>query len=260
MAQPNQGIWYAADVQWWWRRPRPTDDLALPVWFDEVGPVAAAGLTAWNDTWQVDAFSTSSAIGLEEVWNEALAAANQYATHALRLILPEQNHELMDLALASGFVLTDEISGTTWMNIDDRPEIKHVDKFSITDRRSRTQFPHHMIARNGELVESRLQECSLYDPSLDLVIEDKDGNVAGYGLFWFDPMTQTGMLEPMRVEEDFQRRGLASFLIATGLERLAQRRAKSVKVGFESEAAASLYLGLGFVQTSVERLLTRSPI
>ncbi len=35
MAQPNQGIWYAADVQWWWRRPRPTDDLALPVWFDE---------------------------------------------------------------------------------------------------------------------------------------------------------------------------------------------------------------------------------
>jgi hypothetical protein len=45
LAHPLDGIWDAADVQWWWRRPRPTDELVLPVWFDEVGPVAAAGLT-----------------------------------------------------------------------------------------------------------------------------------------------------------------------------------------------------------------------
>jgi hypothetical protein len=32
-------MWEAADVQWWWRRPRATDELALPVWFDEFGPV-----------------------------------------------------------------------------------------------------------------------------------------------------------------------------------------------------------------------------
>src|ERR1035437_7129074 len=44
-------MWEGADVQWWWRRPRATDELALPVWFDEVGPVAAAGLTGWGGTW-----------------------------------------------------------------------------------------------------------------------------------------------------------------------------------------------------------------
>ena len=52
LANPLGGMWEAADLQWWWRRPRTTDDLELPVWFDEVGPVAAAGLTAWGDTWQ----------------------------------------------------------------------------------------------------------------------------------------------------------------------------------------------------------------
>jgi hypothetical protein len=45
VADPFGGMWEAADVQWSWRRPRATDELALPVWFDEVGPVAAAGLT-----------------------------------------------------------------------------------------------------------------------------------------------------------------------------------------------------------------------
>jgi hypothetical protein len=34
-------MWEPADVQWWWRRSRATDELALSVWFDEVGPVAA---------------------------------------------------------------------------------------------------------------------------------------------------------------------------------------------------------------------------
>jgi hypothetical protein len=31
-----------------------------------------------------------------------------------------------------------------------------------------------------------------------------------------------------------------------------------LKVGFETDAARSLYLGAGFVQTSVDRLLVRS--
>jgi predicted N-acetyltransferase YhbS len=258
MAEPNTGIWDAADLQWWWRCRRLTDDLALPVWFDEVGPVATVGLSAWDDTWQTDAFVASSLVPLEEVWNETMSAVNQYPIHPLRLILPERNYELMELAIHSGFKLTDEISGTTWINIDDCPEIRYVDGFTVVDRTTRTQFAHPMVARNGELVESRLQECSLYDPTLDLAIEDKDGNVAGYALFWFDKSTLVGMLEPMRVEEVFQRRGLASFLTTTGLDRLARKGARKVKVGFESEAASSLYFGIGFVQTSVDRLLTRS--
>jgi GNAT superfamily N-acetyltransferase len=106
-----------------------------------------------------------------------------------------------------------------------------------------------MIARNGEAVEPRLRQCSLYDPTLDLAIEDADGRPAGYALFWFDPATLVGLLEPMRVEDGYQRRGLARMLLTNGLDRLARKGARRLKVGFETDAARNLYLGAGFVQT-----------
>jgi GNAT superfamily N-acetyltransferase len=114
-----------------------------------------------------------------------------------------------------------------------------------------------MIARNGELVEPRLRQCSLYDPPLDLAVEDADGRVAGYALFWFDHTTLVGLLEPMRVEDDYRRRGLARMLLTTGLDRLARAGARRLKVGFETDAARNLYLCAGFVQTSIDPLPRR---
>jgi predicted N-acetyltransferase YhbS len=114
-----------------------------------------------------------------------------------------------------------------------------------------------MIARNGELVEPRLRQCSLYDPTLDLAVEDAAGRVAGYALFWFDHTTLVGLLEPMRVEDEYQRRGLARMLLTNGLDRLARKGARRLKVGFETDATRILYLGVGFVQTSIDRLLIR---
>jgi predicted N-acetyltransferase YhbS len=114
-----------------------------------------------------------------------------------------------------------------------------------------------MVARNGELVEQRLRQCSLYDPALDLAVEAGDGTVAGYALCWFDRTTGVGLVEPMRVEDAYHRRGLGRMLLTHGLDRLARRGATRLKVGFESDPARSLYLGAGFVQTSVDRLLVR---
>jgi GNAT superfamily N-acetyltransferase len=250
------GMWEAADVQWWWRRPRATDELALPVWFDELGPVAAAGLTAWDDTWQADVFVVPSIVEEEDVWAATLEATAGNRGEALEVLVHEDD-ALADLAIQSGFAMTDEVSGTAWMDADRRPPVAHVDGFAIVDRVVRADRPHPMIARNGELVEPRLRQCSLYDPTLDLAVEDADGRVAGYALFWFDPTTRVGLLEPMRVEDEFQRRGLARMLLTNGLDRLAHVGARRLKVGFETDAARSLYLGAGFVQTSIDRRLTR---
>jgi predicted N-acetyltransferase YhbS len=161
------------------------------------------------------------------------------------------------LAIQSGFAMTDELSGTAWMDAGRRPPGAQVDGFAIVDRVTRADRPHPMIARNGERVEPRLRQCSLYDPTLDLAVEDADGRVAGYALFWFDQMTLVGLLEPMRVENEYQRRGLAHMLLTHGLDRLARNGALRLKVGFETAAARNLYLGAGFVQTSTDRLLVR---
>ncbi len=257
LAEPLGGMWEAADVQWWWRRPRATDDLALPVWFDEVGPVAAAGLTDWGDTWQADVFVVPSLVDEEDVWAATMEATAGHPDKALQLLVCDPDAPPAGLAIQRGFAITEELSGTSWMDADQRPPVAQIDGFAIVDRVTRGDRAHPMIARNGELVEARLRQCSLYDPSLDLAVEDADGRVAGYALFWFDHTTSVGLLEPMRVEDDFQRRGLAHMLLTNGLDRLARKGARRLKVGFESDAARNLYLSAGFVQTSIDRLFIR---
>ncbi|HEY2214094.1 MAG TPA: GNAT family N-acetyltransferase [Acidimicrobiales bacterium] len=253
---PFTGMWEAADVQWWWGRPRASDNLALSVWFDHDGPIAAAGLTAGDDSWQVDVFGGSSIVKEEEVWAATLEAAAEWGAPALEMLVPA-GASLVDLAIRSGFVLTDDLSGTAWMDVDDRPAISTVDGFTIVDRSVPGDKPHPMIARNGESIQDRLRQCSLYDPSLELAVEDEEGTVAGYALFWFDPTTLVGLLEPMRVLDDYQRRGLARMLLTNGQDRLARKGARRLKVGFEADAARALYLGSGFTQTTVDRLLVR---
>ena len=244
-------------MQWWWRRPRVTDELALPVWFDDTGPVGAAGLTAWGEIWQADVFAVPSAIDQEEVWAAALEAAAGQGQESLHVLVFGEQAPMADLALRSGFAAGDEVEGTTWMDADDRPPVTTVDGFTVVDRAAPSGRPHPMIARNGELIEERLQQCSLYQPSLDLAVMDTAGEIAGYALFWFDPVTLVGLVEPMRVEDDYQRRGLARLLLTTGLDRLAGQGARRLKVGFRTDAARHLYVGAGFIQTSVDRLFTR---
>ncbi len=112
LADPLGGMWEAADVQWWWRRPRATDELALPVWFDEVGPVAAAGLTAWGDTWQADVFAVPSIVDEEAVWAATLEATAGHRGEALQVLVCGDDAPLAGLAIQSGFAMTDELSGT----------------------------------------------------------------------------------------------------------------------------------------------------
>src|SRR6476469_10336412 len=47
-AHPTAGLYEAADLQWWWRTPRATDDLPQLFWFDDAGrPDAAAIAIDW---------------------------------------------------------------------------------------------------------------------------------------------------------------------------------------------------------------------
>ncbi len=45
LEHPTAGLWEAADLQWWWRRSRSSDELGQAFWIDEAGqPVAAVVL------------------------------------------------------------------------------------------------------------------------------------------------------------------------------------------------------------------------
>jgi GNAT superfamily N-acetyltransferase len=103
-----------------------------------------------------------------------------------------------------------------------------------------------MGRRNGPALEERLRQTTLYQPELDLSVGVLSGDVAGYALLWFDPVTLVGMLEPMRIEDPFRRRGLARALIGAGLDPLVGKGATHLKVSFSTGAARNVYTGVGF--------------
>lgn len=244
LIDPLIGIWDAPDVQWWWRRPRATDDVPLPVWFDDDGPAGVALLTDWGEAVQGDALVVPGTVAREEVWSALLDAAPP----VFEVLARDDDLELLELLASAGFTATSERSATTWLDADRRPTVEPPrDDYRLVDRSQRAGVPHPMRERNGNRVEKRLLETSLYDPILDLSVETAHGEPAGYALFWHDVVTGVGQLEPMRVFDDHQRRGLARALLTEGLHRLGQRGARRLKVGFDGPAGEALYTGAGFV-------------
>jgi ribosomal protein S18 acetylase RimI-like enzyme len=186
-------------------------------------------------------------VSLATVWARALEAIDAFDNEPVAVSARDDDTELLGLLADAGFVVAEEQSGSTWMNADERAEvIPPPEGFALVDRARATTGPHPMRRRNGEAVEERLRQCSLYDPALDLAVEAADGQVAGYALFWLDPVTKVGLVEPMRVEDAYQRRGLARALLAEGLDRLARRGARRLKVGYSTDVARHLYESAGF--------------
>lgn len=252
LAQAEAGLWEAADLQWWWRTPRRSDAIDQLFWIDDEGPVAGVILTDWSSGWGCDLIVVPGAatVPLPTIWGRAVQAIDALGIEAVDVRVDNDDAELVDLLVSTGFVAGEE-DGTTWMAAEERPDVTPLPEgFVLVDRALETTRPHPMRHRNGEQVESRLRQCSLYDPTLDLAAETADGQVAGYALFWFDPVTEVGMLEPMRVEDEYQRRGLARAMLTAGLDRLASRSARRLKVSYATAAARALYVGAGFREIS----------
>jgi GNAT superfamily N-acetyltransferase len=253
LADAEAGVWEAADLQWWWRTPRRSDTIDQVFWIDEEGPVAGVVLTDWGRAWGCDPIVVPGVptVGLPTAWASALQAIDSLGLDAVEVLARDDDFELLGLLAGAGFAAGDDRSGSTCMNAEDRPEVAAMPEgFVLVNRAQETTRPHPMRRRSGEAVEARLRQCSLYDPALDLAVEAADGEVAGYALFWFDPVTEVGLVEPMRVEEPYQRRGLARAMLTAGLDRLAKRGARRLKVGYATDVARALYVGAGFEVTS----------
>ena len=259
LAHPTAGVWEAADVQWWSRTPRRSDELAMPFWLDDDGPVAAVLLTDWTTAWGLDVLRVrDGAPDMDEVWGEArglMAAAGQDVYDSL---VREDDDELVTRLVSAGFK-PGSGAWEAWMDADERPPVvAPPDGYRLVDRTEERSRPHPMAERSGHDVEARLQRCSLYDPALDLAVRAADGSFAGYALFWADPVTGVGLLEPMRVEDAHSRRGLARAMLTAGLDRLANRGMTRLKVGFETDAARALYVGAGFRPGAALRSFSRA--
>jgi predicted N-acetyltransferase YhbS len=260
LEDPRVGVWEAADLQWWWRRPRASDQVVTPVWFDDADrPIAAAVLTAWPHAWWLDLIRAPGlALPLDDLAQPAWAQlARRAGSPVIEALVPTDDVELGAWFTGQGFAAAGA-SWSGWQAAADRPAVAALPVgYQLVDRavRGMDVAPGHpMVARNGPDVEARLRQTTIYDPRLDLAVLAADGSVAGYALFWLDPVTGVGLVEPVRVEDEHASRGIGYAMISAGLDHLARAGATRLKIGWESDRAGALYVRLGF--TDVDTLTT----
>jgi GNAT superfamily N-acetyltransferase len=254
-AHPTAGLYEAADLQWWWsQRPRSTDDLPQLFWFDHLGrPEAAVIATEFGPRTQLDPMVMPGAPPgwVAHVIERGLAHASASGIEVVSLEVDRADDVLREVLVGHGFAIEGDGLVETWLAAEARPGITPLhEAYRSFNRLGTMQRPHHMISaeRNLPDPEPRLRQTSLYRPDLDLVVLDSCERVAAYGLFWYDPESATGLVEPMRTEDDHQRRGLARHILTTGIDLLADAGAERIKICFEPDNPASgrLYLSVGF--------------
>jgi GNAT superfamily N-acetyltransferase len=262
-AHPTKGLYEAADLQWWWRTPRSTDNLRQLFWFDDLGrPEAAVIATDWGDRMALDPIVMPDATRdwVAHVIERGLAHASESGFEAVELEIDRDDEVMREVLFGHGFAVKGDGLVETWLAADARPEISPLhEAYRLSSRLDTMRRPHHLIKRSGPDVEQRLLQTSLYRPDLDLVVVDRDENYAAHGLFWYDPGTDTGLVEPMRTEDDHQRRGLARHVLTTGIDLLADAGAVRIKICFEPDNPASrgLYLSVGFEPVKQTDVLSR---
>ena len=186
---------------------------------------------------------------MAQVIERGLAHAGECGLGAVELEVDRADDVLREVLAGHGFAIKAEGWVETWLEADARPEISPLPEgYRLASRLDTMLRPHHLIQRSGPEVEQRLRRTSLYRPDLDLLVLDRDDHLAAYGLFWYDPETATGLVEPMRTVDEHQRRGLARHILTTGIGLLADAGAARVKICFESDnrASSGLYLSVGF--------------
>src|SRR5215208_1530538 len=121
LADPEAGVWEAADLQWWWRMPRSSDEVDQLFWLDDEGPVAAVVLTEWTRAWGCDPIVVSGH-PIADVWDAALEAIRSLGPTAVEVLVRDDDDELRALLERSRFT-PGERSGITWMDAGDRPDV-----------------------------------------------------------------------------------------------------------------------------------------
>ena len=219
--------------------------------------------TDWGDRVALDPIVMPDAAPdwVAHVMERGLAHASASGFEVVGLEVDRADDVLREVLVARGFA-TDDGLVETWLAADARPAISPLRKgYRLSSRLATMQRPHHMInvERNHPDPEPRLRQTSLYRPDLDLVVYDRRDRVAAYGLFWYQPGTATGLVEPMRTEDEHQQQGLARHILTTGIDLLAEAGAVRIKICFEpgNPASKGLYLSVGFEPVKQTDVLAR---
>ncbi len=258
-AHQTKGLFEAAEIQFWWSKPRRTDTIDQLFWFDDNGrPVAAVLVNDFGDGSSllyedpmivVTVMPDASSDDVAHVVDRGLAHVAGLGIEAVELEVDQVDETMRSVLFDRGFEVKGDGLVECWLDAAARPAVTDLaEGYRLVSRQQVDSTPHHMNQPGGPDRASRLNQLSLYRSDLDLLIVDNEDSPAGYGMFWYDPVTATGVVEPMRTLDEHQQRGLARHILTSGVDRLAVAGAKRISIGYEPDNPASghLYRSLGF--------------
>jgi mycothiol synthase len=84
----------------------------------------------------------------------------------------------------------------------------------------------------------------------ELIVVAPDGRFAAFLVYWLDPVSKSGLFEPVGCHSDFQRRGLTKALMYEGMRRMVEQGMTTAIVlheaPTENPASTALYRSVGF--------------
>ena len=102
--------------------------------------------------------------------------------------------------------------------------------------------------QSGEYLQ--VMRSSSFHIERELVVVAPDGRFAAFLVYWIDPISKSGLFEPVGCHPDFQRRGLTKALMNEGLRRMAAHGMTTAIVVHEvpayNPATTALYRSVGF--------------
>ena len=100
----------------------------------------------------------------------------------------------------------------------------------------------------GEYLQ--VMRSSSFHRERELVVVAPDGRFAAFLVYWIDPISKSGLFEPVGCHSDFQRRGLTRALLYEGLRCMAAQGMTMAMVVHEAPhnnpASTALYRSVGF--------------
>lgn len=258
-AHPTFGLYEASELQWFWTIPRSTDDVDQLFWFDDEGrPVAAMVALDFGDGVSlvydapmliVSVMPDLSSETVAHLFDRGLAHIAALGIETVELEVDRADDVQRRVLSDRGFTVKGDALIECWLDIGNRPDVTALhDGYRLASRAELADRPHHMAGPRRPDFHQRLEQISLYRPDLDLVALDANDEPASQAIFWFDPATMTGSIEPVRTDDGHQQRGLSRHLLTAGIDRLSALGAERVAIGYEpdNEASGPFYLNLGF--------------
>ncbi len=100
----------------------------------------------------------------------------------------------------------------------------------------------------GEYLQ--VMRSASFQSARELVVVAPDGRLAAFLVYWIDPISKSGLFEPVGCHPEFQRRGLTRALLYEGLRRMAAQGMTMALVVHEAPddnpASTALYRSVGF--------------